>query len=337
MGQVEVREAIETAFREHYDELGRTLYQLLESKEPKEQQIGQLLAELEYENLMTALKLALETQVSIFQLSSPLSRYLDAMQDHRRWLELGQAVMKGLEAYPSEKLTGRLGAEFVAELDDIAKRQYFLRRYEDAEVSCQKSLLLISQIENIDETLRSEMKASVYHNLGSVAKEQRQWEQAEQYYQQALQIDIDTNDRYSQARTFDGLGWVAQERREWEQAEQYYQQALQIYIEYSDRHSQAVTYHQLGRVAEEQRQWQQALEYFLRALEIDITYESNYDASIDLRSLARLWRASNDASLPSAVAKVLKTSVDETEKLLLQALGEQEEKKKKTAGRKKKK
>ena len=32
---------------------------------------------------------------------------------------------------------------------------------------------------------------------------------------------------------------VAQEQRQWEQAEQYYQQALQIYIEYNDRYAQA--------------------------------------------------------------------------------------------------
>ena len=62
-----MRGAIETAFREHYDELGGMLYQLLESKEPQERQIGQLLTGLEYENLVTALNLALEAQVSIIR------------------------------------------------------------------------------------------------------------------------------------------------------------------------------------------------------------------------------------------------------------------------------
>ena len=60
---------------------------------------------------------------------------------------------------------------------------------------------------------------------------------------------------------------MAQEQRQWEQAEQSYQQALQISIESNDRYSQASTYHQLGSVAEEQRQWDKAREYFLRALE----------------------------------------------------------------------
>ncbi len=41
---------------------------------------------------------------------------------------------------------------------------------------------------------------------------------------------------------------------------------------------------------------------------------------IDLRSLARLWKASSDASLPAAVAPMLGASVEETEKLLREML-----------------
>ena len=70
------------------------------------------------------------------------------------------------------------------------------------------------------------------------------------------------------ARSYHGLGIVAQEQQAFQQAEQYYQQTLQIYEEYNDRYGQASTYHQLGRVAEEQWQWQQARDFFLHALEI---------------------------------------------------------------------
>ena len=58
----EDRAAIETAFRQHYDGLGGALARLLTSKDAKEKQLGQLLARLEYENLVTALNLALEAQ-----------------------------------------------------------------------------------------------------------------------------------------------------------------------------------------------------------------------------------------------------------------------------------
>ncbi len=111
-GQTEVRQAIEMAFREHYDWLGGMLFQLLESKKPQEKQVGQLLTGLEYENLATSLNLALEAQVSILEPYRALSYYLDATQDQRRGLELGQIVLRRLESYSSEKLSGMLGAEF---------------------------------------------------------------------------------------------------------------------------------------------------------------------------------------------------------------------------------
>ena len=88
--QREVRSAVETAFREHYDQLGGMLYQLLNSKEPQERQVGQIITSLEYENLVTALNLALIAQVSIYNLYFALSSYLDTIQDQQRGLELGQ-------------------------------------------------------------------------------------------------------------------------------------------------------------------------------------------------------------------------------------------------------
>jgi tetratricopeptide (TPR) repeat protein len=48
------------------------------------------------------------------------------------------------------------------------------------------------------------------------------------YYKQALQIKIDFNDRFSQASTYHQLGIVAQQQRQWEQARQYLLETLKI-------------------------------------------------------------------------------------------------------------
>ncbi len=286
-GQVEVRGAIETAFREHYDELGDMLRRLLASKEPQEKQEGQLLTGLEYENLVTALNLALKAQVSIQNLYFALSRYFDATQDQNHGLQLGQSVLNVLETYPSEKLDSQLGLEFAHAIGDVANRQFNLKRYVEAELSYQEVLKLVSQLEHLDKKECSRLKAGIFHQLGNLAQEQRQWQQAEQYYQQALQIEIEYNDRYSQASA----------------------------------------YHQLGSVAQEQRQWQQAGEYLLQALQIFVEYKDNYTAGIALRNLARLWKASDDVNVRASIAKTLGKSVEETEKLLRETLGEQVEKK----------
>jgi tetratricopeptide (TPR) repeat protein len=138
-----------------------------------------------------------------------------------------------------------------------------------------------------------------------VAEEQRQWPQAEGYYQQALQIYIEYNDRYSQASTYHQLGMVAQEQRQWPQAKGYYQQALQIYIEYNDRYEQAGTYGQLGLLAEVQEQYNEANEYLFKALTVFVEFGDKHSQGIALRSLTRLWQAAPDEGMLAKAAAVL--------------------------------
>jgi tetratricopeptide (TPR) repeat protein len=358
--QAETKQAIETAFREHYDQLGAVLYQLLKSKDPQERQLGQWLVHLEYENLVTALNLALEAQISISNIDSALSEYLDIIQDQRRGLELSQIILSCLDAYPPEKLTGSLGAEFVSVIDDIARRQLALKQYAEAEKSHRKALSIWLENKSHDASEIRRRSASIYHNLGNVAQEQRQWKQAEQYYQHALQIFIESNDRYKQASTYHQLGVVAQEQRQWKQAEQYYQHALQIFIESNDRYNQAKTYHNLGIVAQEQRQWKQAEQYyqhalqiyiefndryaqastygqlgilareqqqwtqaqkfFLQALEIFAAYKDDYSRDIPLYNLAQLWQATSDTELPATIASIIGSTPAEVEALLREML-----------------
>ncbi|MDM8558071.1 tetratricopeptide repeat protein, partial [Candidatus Parabeggiatoa sp. HSG14] len=256
--QPDYQAAIETAFRQHYDGIGGALAGLLQSKESQQKQMGQVLVSFEYENLSKALDLALVAQVSIINPYKALSFYLDTTQDNARGLVLGESVLARLEKYPADALQGQLGAEFVGVVDNIAKRQLLSQQYTQAEQSYQKalSIWLNNTSYNVDEI--KQKSAGIYHQLGYVAQEQRQWQAAEQYYQKALAIKIEFKDKYSQASTYHQLGRVAQEQRQWQAAEQYYQKALAIKIEFKDKYSQASTYHQLGRVAQEQRQWQAA-------------------------------------------------------------------------------
>ncbi len=360
-GRAEQRAAIEAAFQAFYDGFGGALAQMMTSKKVEEKQLGQVLARLEYENLYTALNYAFDAQVPILNLYHPLSLYLDATQDQQRGQTLGETVLEKFEAYSAEKRQGIVGATFAGVIDNIAKRQLLQKDYQAAEASYKKALNLLQQLEDIDKKSRTRMKAGVYHQLGIVAQEQRQWDQAEhyyqqalqikidfddryeqagtyhqlgivaqeqrqwdqaeQYYQQALQIYIDFDDRYEQAGTYHNLGIVAQEQRQWDQAEQYYQQALQIFIDFDDRYEQAGTYHQLGRVAQEQRQWDQAEQYFLTALQIGVEYSDEYRIATRLQSLARLWQNGHTPDLPARVAAVLGISPAEAEALLGQAGG----------------
>jgi len=274
--QAEVKQAVEHAFREYYRHLGANLYSLLSSQDGQERRVGQLLAGLEYENLVTALTLALTAETSIAGYYDALLHYLVARQNPRRSLALFQAILDRFERYPAEKLAGPLGFEFANVLGNMANRQHELKQYEAAETSYQKILQLVPQLVQLDQEQAKRLQALAYHNLGAVAQEQRQFEQAEEYYQQALQIYSEYNDRYSQTMTYHNLGIIAQEQRQFEQAEQYYQQALRLKIEFNDRYSQAMTYHQLGIVAQEQRQFEQAEQYYQQALRLKIEFNDRY-------------------------------------------------------------
>ncbi|WP_089718589.1 CHAT domain-containing protein, partial [Candidatus Entotheonella palauensis] len=98
--RADVRRAVEMAFHQFYDELSQDILGLLTSKEALHRQMGSTLARLEYENLLTALSLALENQVSILRLYAALSSYLNTVNDDVRGLALGELVLPPVTSLP---------------------------------------------------------------------------------------------------------------------------------------------------------------------------------------------------------------------------------------------
>jgi tetratricopeptide (TPR) repeat protein len=283
-----MRNAIELAFRELYDQLGLAFRQYLNSKDPQERQIGQVLVRMEYENLSTATRLALDVQVSILGSYNTLSNYINGIQAPQQGLVFAQTILQRLNTLPKETLIGPLGVDTAIVLDDIARWQMELKQYADAKASYQKALELWLENTSMDADTLRKKSASIYHQLGRVAQEERVWKEAKGYYEQALQICIEYNDRYSQASTYHQLGNVAQKERAWEEAKGYYEQALQIFIEYNDRYSQASTYHNLGAVAQEERAWEEVKGYYEQALQIFIEYNDRYSQASTYHQLGRV-------------------------------------------------
>jgi tetratricopeptide (TPR) repeat protein len=273
--QPDYQAAIETAFRQYYDDICYWLAELLDSKEVNEKLKGQILTSLEYENLSKALDLALAEQKSILIPYTALSNYLDITQDHARNLDLSEKIVVHFNSYSVATVQESWKTEFASILDTIAQLQYRFKQYTKAEQSYQKALKLVEQFTNIDNKSLGIMKANTYHRLGMVAQEQRQWLQAKQHYQHALKLKIKCNDRYEQADTYFQLGSLAQAQRQWKKAERYYRKALTIYIQFNDQHGQAEAHNNLGMIAQEQKQWRQAEQCYQKALKID---DDGYEA-----------------------------------------------------------
>lgn len=125
--------AVETAFRKHYEGLCGAVFQLMESKEPDQRQIGRTLATLEYENAWRALELGLAAQDSILEPFYVLSAFLDQTKDNAAGLALAEKVIAGLEKYPKEALEGPLGLEMAGAVDVGAKRFLLLKTLSGSE------------------------------------------------------------------------------------------------------------------------------------------------------------------------------------------------------------
>ena len=109
---------------------------------------------------------------------------------------------------------------------------------------------------------------------------------------------------------------VGQGQRKWKQAEEYYQKALEIFIEFEDRYSQAGTYGQLGQLAQEQGLWDVARAKLLKSLQIFVEFGDENRCKIALSSLDLLWQATTDRQVPAAVSQILGITQEEAEELL---------------------
>ncbi len=310
------KEAIEIAFREYYNGIGDFLWGKIVSIKAQEKQEGIYLIEIEYENLLSALKIALKHQTSFTLIYFPISSYLETKKAHQQGLELGNFVLAELKRYPAELLKSNIGPEFIGTIDYIAKFHLSLMQYPLATREYKRALHLLDKLSiyttkkkailrsgilfqlglvehkqlqwreaegYFKDALKiyieygeSKSQAKTMHNLGRIDEELGHWESAKYYYKEVLKIFIELNDQYLQAQTLNQLGRVAQEQQEWDIAESYYKETLDIFIKNNDRYSQAKTMHNLGRVAEEQGNWELAEDYFKKALKICIESNDRY-------------------------------------------------------------
>jgi len=128
-------------------------------------------------------------------------------------------------------------------------------------------------------------QASTYHQLGRVAEEERDFQEAKRDYHESLKIKQEFNDSYSQSSTYHQLGGVALEERDLGEAKRNYLEALKISQEFNDLYSQASTYHQLGMLSQEEKDYPAALQFYTLALPIYMQYNDTIKAENTIKNL----------------------------------------------------
>jgi tetratricopeptide (TPR) repeat protein len=106
------------------------------------------------------------------------------------------------------------------------------------------------------------------HQLGIIAEERQQFDQAEQWYRKALEIFEWLGLEREVASDYHHLGIIAEERQQFDQAEGWYRKALEIFERLGLPRETVAEYHHLGRIAVERQQFNQAEGWYRKALEI---------------------------------------------------------------------
>ncbi|MEM6765134.1 MAG: tetratricopeptide repeat protein [Bacteroidota bacterium] len=292
----EQKEAINRAYLRGYQQVALAFRQLTKAKSADEKTTGLFLVKIEFENLIYGLRMALVEKDSFFPFFECLYRYLNTNKNLGEIFSLCESILSQRENYGEQQLSSEIGYDFILVTGSQANTLLRTKEYSKARDSYLNFIAFLNELTEIELDRRSKMKASALHNLGIIALEQRDWSSAEGYYQNALAIYKEYQDRYSQAATLHHLGRVAEEQRDWSSAEGYYKEALAIYIEFLDRYMQAIPLHQLGIVAEKQRDWSSAEGSYKEALAIKIEYQDRYSQASTLHHLGIVAGAQGDWS-----------------------------------------
>jgi len=135
--------------------------------------------------------------------------------------------------------------------------------------------------------------------LGMIAQERQQFDQAEAWYRQALEIRERLGlERYA-AAAYHQLGRIAQERQQFDQAEAWYRQALEIFERLGHPPLQVNTLAQLGVLRSLQGRLDQAVVWFGRASAIATAHDMRVGIQI-LAHLARVMKAMGEEQFTAA-------------------------------------
>jgi tetratricopeptide (TPR) repeat protein len=183
------------------------------------------------------LQTCLKKQESFGEIFCCLYRYFLANSDKQGMLKIAEEVNEVLETHPIALIQGELGYEAMIALDYLANAYLEAKQFDRAKQSYQKELEVIAALQSIDARQKGLSTALTYHQLGRVAEELREWDDARHNYHQALAIFVEFGDRYSQASTYHGLGHIAFDVEEIAEAQENFLQALQFWAEFNDKYS----------------------------------------------------------------------------------------------------
>jgi tetratricopeptide (TPR) repeat protein len=161
--------------------------------------------------------------------------------------------------------------------------------------------------------------ATSYHQLGSIAQDRGNWDEAERWYRQSLTIKEELGNRPGMASSYHQLGTVAQGRGNWDEAQQWYQQSLTIEEELGNQPGMASSYGQLGLLAENRGQAADALAWIVQCVALFDEFPhtatgpgpyhlARLTKQLGMAALERCWMRVTGVALPDGVRRFVEAS-----------------------------
>ncbi|MCT7976416.1 tetratricopeptide repeat protein [Laspinema olomoucense] len=148
--------------------------------------------------------------------------------------------------------------------------------------------------------------AGLQASLGYIQQDRGNWDEAERLFRQYLEVKTQLRERKGMATSWRLLGSIERLRGNWDEAERLFRQSLQLSTELGDRSGIASSWASLGYIEGKRGNWDEAEHLFRQSLAIDTELG-------DLSSMASSW-----ASLGSI--ERLRGNWDEAERLYRQSL-----------------
>jgi len=145
----------------------------------------------------------------------------------------------------------QLGVAYLSQKEPIKASEYLIDAFKLAEQ--QQNLAL---------------QARVKSDLGEASKQQSQYQQAIDVYQQSLEIQRQIGDRNGEANSLGNLGAAYSSLGEYERAIEFYQQSLEIQRQIGDRKGEANSLGNLGAAYGSLGEYERAVEFYQQSLEI---------------------------------------------------------------------
>ncbi len=175
-------------------------------------------------------------------------------------------------------------------------------------VSAQKQVNIDSLLTELPKAKTDKQKSSIYYDLGTAYQRKKSYDQAIEYYTQALRINESAGNKKNTATLSSNLGVCYFGKRDMNNALAYYEKAAAIYAETDNKKSQLVVYSNIATVYNEMGNVPKAVEYYEKSMDLNDALGNQQNVATLAGNIGTILRNQNNPKATDYFAKALKIS-----------------------------